>query len=66
MKSYTTKPETTKQWILTASIDGNMVDYEEIIESENEPDFWTCYNIAYDHGCDFFSIEELETEVIEA
>ena len=62
MKHYTTEETTKKQWILTASIDGNMVDYEEIIESDTEPDFWECYTIAEKHGCEFFHVCELETE----
>ena len=48
-----------KKWLLIASTDGNMIDYEETIESENEPDFWTQYEIAEKHGCDFFSVDEL-------
>lgn len=48
-----------KKWELTASTDGNMIDYSEIIESETEPDFWTCYNIASAHGCEFFTVEEI-------
>ena len=46
-----------KKWILMASVDGNMVDYEEIIESENEPDFWQCYSIAEKHNCEFFHVD---------
>ena len=48
-----------KKWQLTASTDGNMIDYSEIIESETEPGFWTCYNIASAHGCEFFTVEEV-------
>ena len=48
-----------KQWLLTASIDGINVDYDEIIECEIEPGFWTCYAIAEEHGCEFFTINEL-------
>lgn len=58
MKHYTDNKET--QWLLVASTDGNMVDYEEIIISEEEPDFWTCYEIAEKHGCGFFHVEQLE------
>lgn len=47
-----------KKWILTASIDGVAIDYDTIIESENEPDFWECYEIAEKHGCDFFTVDE--------
>lgn len=64
MKHFTTNPTTEKQWLLTASTDGNMIDYEEIIESDTEPDFWQCYNIAEQHNCEFFHIEELEPVAI--
>lgn len=58
MRHYTDSNK--RQWRLIASIDGINVDYEEIIESEEEPDFWTCEIIAEDHMCDFWYIEELE------
>lgn len=48
-----------KNWILVASTDGDMVDYEEIIIQENEPDFWMCYEIAEKNGCSFFHVEEI-------
>lgn len=48
-----------KKWLLTASVDGVNIDYEEIIESNDEPGFWTCYEIAEAHGCDFFSVDEI-------
>lgn len=48
-----------KKWILTCSIDAVNIDYEELIESESEPDFWTCYNKAAAHGCDYFTITEV-------
>lgn len=47
-----------KKWILTCSKDAIDIDYEEIIESEEEPGFWDCYCIAADHGCDFFTVDE--------
>lgn len=49
-----------KKWILTASTDGIDIDYEEIITSEQEPDFWDCYTKAQEHGCDFFTVNEME------
>jgi len=49
-----------KKWILTASIDGNNIDFELIIESNTEPGFWECYEIAQENNCDFFSINEFE------
>ena len=33
---------TMKKWLLTCSIDAVNVDYETVIESENEPNWWTC------------------------
>ena len=66
MKHYTTTKPTTRQWLLTASVDGNLVDYEEIIESDTEPSFWQCYEIAQAHGCDYFTITELEAEELTA
>ena len=58
MRHYTDIKE--NQWLLVASTDGNMVDYEEIIISDEEPDFWMCYEIAEKHGCEFFHVEQLE------
>lgn len=49
-----------KKWILTASRDGNLIDYETIIEAEAEPDFWTCYDLASAAGCPFFTIDQME------
>ncbi len=51
-----------KYWLLTASADANLVDYEEIMQSETEPDFWTCYELAEAHGCEFFHIDEINAE----
>jgi len=47
-----------KKWILTCSIDAVDIDYEEIITSDTEPDFWTCSEIAQAHGCDFWTVDE--------
>ena len=47
-----------KNWILTASRDGINIDFETIIESDTEPGFWACYELAAAHNCDFFSITE--------
>jgi len=54
-----------KFWLLTASTDGNMVDYEEIIQSESEPDFWTCYELAEKHNCPWFHVDEMEAEDVD-
>lgn len=48
-----------KQWALVCSVDAIEIDYETIIESEAEPDFWTCYDIAEEHGCSWFYVEEV-------
>lgn len=48
-----------KNWILECSIDADMIDYEEVIQSETEPDFWTCFNIAEEHSCPWFTVSEL-------
>lgn len=47
-----------KEWLLTCSIDAVDVDYETVIESETEPDWWTCENIAREHGCGWWALEE--------
>lgn len=49
-----------KKWILTASRDGINVDFETIIESETEPGFWECYELADAAGCTLWSIDGLE------
>ena len=49
-----------KKWSLACSIDGGMIDYEEVIESEKEPDFWTCHEIAEEHDCELWVIEEVK------
>lgn len=46
-------------WLLTCSTDAVGVDYEEIIRSDDEPDFWTCYEIAAAHDCPFFTCEKI-------
>ena len=50
------------KWILTCSIDAVDVDYDEIIESDEEPGFWDCQEIAEAHGCDFWSLNEYDEE----
>jgi hypothetical protein len=47
-----------KKYILTCSVDGVKIDYETEITAEREPDFWTCYETATAHGCDYFYITE--------
>ena len=48
-----------KKWRLAACRNGEWIDFETIIESETEPDFWTCYDIAAAHGCDYFIVSEV-------
>ena len=50
--------EKMRKWLLTCSIDAVDVDYETVIESETEPDFWTCANIAREHDCEWWTLEE--------
>ena len=57
-RGFSMEGKTMKKWIFTASIDGNLINYETIIESDTEPDFWTCYNLAAEHGCSFFDVME--------
>ena len=49
-----------RKWILMCSTDADLVDYDEVIESEDEPGFWDCYEIAAAHGCPYFSIYEYD------
>ena len=48
-----------KKWLLTASVDAIDIDFETVIESETEPGFWTCCHIAEEHGCEWWSIEQI-------
>lgn len=48
-----------KKWEIVCSIDGDLVDYSEIVESEKEPEFWEQYAIAEKHGCEWFTCDEL-------
>ena len=47
-----------KKWLLECSTDGDMVDYSEIIESETEPGYWQCQEIAENHDCELWCIDE--------
>lgn len=49
-----------KKWLFWASVDAVNIDFETIIESENEPDFWTCQSLAEENGCDYWSIEQYD------
>ena len=44
---------------LTCSVDAVGIDYEEIIESDSEPSFWDCNEIAEQHGCPWWYCEEI-------
>lgn len=48
----------------TASTDGISVDYETVIFSKSEWGFWECNTLAERHGCELWSIEEMEIEEI--
>lgn len=49
-----------KAWYLECSKDADMIDFETVIYSEEEPDFLTCYNLAEAHDCPWFTISEEE------
>lgn len=49
-----------KKWHFVASRDGNLIDFETIIESDTEPGFWDCYKLAASHNCEFFDVWEVE------
>lgn len=49
-----------QKWILTASTDGVNIDFETVIESDREPSFWECYELAAAHGCEYFTVAEEE------
>ena len=51
-----------RKWLFTASRDGINVDFETVLESDHEPDFWTCYDIADAHGCPYFNVSEVPPE----
>ena len=48
-----------KKWYFTASRDAVEIDFETIIESDTEPGFWDCYELAASHGCEFFIVTEI-------
>ena len=48
-----------KKWEIVMSKDGNDIDAVEIAESENEPGFWECYEIAEKHGCELWYVDEI-------
>ena len=50
------------EYLLTCSIDAINVDYEQIIVADSEPDFWTCYDIAREHDCEWWMVDMLEDE----
>lgn len=49
-----------KKWHFVASRDGAYIDFETILISDTEPDFWTCYDLAALHDCEFFDVREVE------
>lgn len=48
-----------KKWLLVCSVDAIGIDYDEIIESDTEPSFWDCHDIAQAHNCDYWSLEQI-------
>lgn len=49
-----------KNWRITCSVDAIDIDYETIIQSENEPDWLVCNDIASQHGCEWWIVDEIE------
>ena len=49
-----------KNWLITCSIDAIDIDYEIIVQSENEPDWWICESIARQHGCEWWIMDEIK------
>ena len=47
-----------RKWRLDCSIDAINIDYSTTIESNEEPDWWTCEEIAKEHGCEWWMFEE--------
>ena len=50
------------KWLLTASVDAVDIDYETTIESDGEPDFWTCYHIAQAAGCAWWTVDAVDAD----
>lgn len=48
-----------KKWLLTCSVDGVNIDYEATLDAPTEPSFWTCQEIAEDHGCTLWALEQI-------
>ena len=55
-----------KAYELTCSVDAVDVDYSETLFCESEPDYWTCDGIASAHGCEYWTIYEIEPDEAEA
>lgn len=51
-----------RKWLFTASTDAIDIDYETIIYAKEEPNFWKLYNLAERHGCEWWSVEEINEE----
>ena len=49
-----------KKWLFTASVDAVDIDFETIIESEEEPGFCECEELAQENGCEWWSVEEYD------
>ena len=46
-----------KTYLFTASKDGISIDFETVIISGSEPNFWELYELAQAHGCELFTCE---------
>lgn len=50
------------QWLLMCSTDAVYVNFEQVIQSESEPDWWYCQEIAEENGCEWWCLEKLTEE----
>lgn len=51
-----------RRWRLICSVDAVGIDYETILEDDNEPHWTTCQTIAEAHGCTWWTLEEVTNE----
>lgn len=54
-----------RKWNLAASVDGVNIDFETTIESETEPGYWECHDLAAANGCEFFTVTEITSDEAE-
>lgn len=52
-----------KKWLIECSTAAIDIDYSTVIESETEPTWCDCENIAREHGCEWWMCEEIKEGV---